>query len=67
MALQKKTKPARRIFLAPGVQHRPCKRAVSVWIPETVHAELAKEAAANHRSLSGHVSYLLEKTFATGC
>lgn len=66
MALPKKTK-ARRIFLRPGVQHRPCKRAVSVWIPEDVHAQLAKEAQQNHRSISGHVSFLLEKSFAPGC
>ena len=52
------------LFLAVGDKHH---RAVSVWVPTKTHSDLVREAAANHRSLSGHVSFLLEQHFAPRC
>ena len=63
MAKAKKTKRS-GLFLAAGDKHR---RAVSVWVPTKTHSELAREAALNHRSLSGHLSFLLEQHFAPRC
>lgn len=48
----------------PKQADQPPRKFVGAYIPEEDHAALKAIAKANHRSLSGHVSHLIEAELA---